>query len=391
MIMEKGHSIILDFGLRISLNRKYFSKEIRPRNLEDLIEFGILPDIPSLYLNSKNTFSEPPLAILFSHPHIDHLCHIEYLNPGIPLFLSRKALKFLELTDRKRAKELKKKKYVELEKGPFFFENFEVTAIPVKHSVPGSYSFYVRTSDESILYTGDLFLENLENPFSSFKNEVDILIIEGTKIGEEGEKASLLERTYQLASEKDSLFAVVISEKSSVFIEKVIEALEPTLKNIGITKKLLSLAKISSGRKSFNNLKIIEEKDGVSKKELHKFYGDWAIIIEPNDMMILADINAPRGGNLLFLREPNFFFPSNQVFNLSTFLGFHLREVILPSHISQDEIAYLVEEIAPKIIIPVHTKFPFRFKEKFKNTFVPPYGKTFSPSLRKILLTSAAS
>lgn len=212
LVEDRKTRIFLDFGQSFSLLDDYFVDWLMPRGrfgLKDYFALDLMPKIKGLYNkqaleNTKISYSEPEFdAIFVSHPHFDHVAHLQYLDPRIPIHMGETCKTILdsvqETTNSFFFNELDvtKKDGTEIEKNALEtfrtgkkikIDNFEITPIHVDHSVPGAYGFIVETSEGVIAYSGDLrkhgnkpemtenFIENAENSDSK------ALIIEGTRV-----------------------------------------------------------------------------------------------------------------------------------------------------------------------------------------------------------------
>jgi len=209
LVEDKKTRIFLDFGQSFSLLDDYFVEEsfLKPRErfgLKDYFEFGLIPKLDGLYCGEaleKTGLSckEPEFdAVFISHAHFDHVAHLNYLHPGIPIYLGETTKMILDSTAEttnkdffREGSELKTfRSGKELSVG-----NLRITPIHVDHSVPGAYGFLVETSEGVIAYTGDL---RQHGPRADMTHEFiekakaaepEALIIEGTRVtGQEKRK-----------------------------------------------------------------------------------------------------------------------------------------------------------------------------------------------------------
>jgi ribonuclease J len=94
LLEDKGAKIFLDFGQAFTFGLEFFTSWLQPRGLNglgDYFEFGLLPKLSGLYskemLASTNLpYTDPEIDCVFlSHAHFDHITHIEFLDPAIPV------------------------------------------------------------------------------------------------------------------------------------------------------------------------------------------------------------------------------------------------------------------------------------------------------------------
>ena len=107
LVHNKGHGLLLDFGLNFAEFGKFFEEFLRPRSilgLRDYWQLGLIPPYPSLYqpelvLGSFSNAQELPVkmidGLVLSHAHIDHFGMAGVLNLDIPVISSSATLAML--------------------------------------------------------------------------------------------------------------------------------------------------------------------------------------------------------------------------------------------------------------------------------------------------------
>ena len=97
--------IFLDFGQSFSMGADYFTGWLSPRainGLGDYFEFGLIPRLKGLYAAEQLKFTDVSYvkpkfdAVFLSHAHVDHVNHIKFLDPEIPVHLGVGTKLFLE-------------------------------------------------------------------------------------------------------------------------------------------------------------------------------------------------------------------------------------------------------------------------------------------------------
>jgi ribonuclease J len=207
ILIEDGPDrILFDFGPSFSPQmEEYYVDYLQPRStspVKDLLEFDLLPRVPGLY--SKEALGDADLryespqihAIFVSHAHADHAAYLHLLDPQIPVYVgegTRRLMEAIEATYSGRLYSDHDWRVFE-DRKPIKLGKLEVVPYPVDHSIPWAYGFLIRTSDGTLVYTGDfrrhgprgadtdrfLAAAAKENPVG--------LIIEGTRAGPDPRK-----------------------------------------------------------------------------------------------------------------------------------------------------------------------------------------------------------
>jgi ribonuclease J len=199
LLEDKGTKIFLDFGQSFTFGSEFFTSWLKPRDLNglgDYFEFDLLPRISGLYskemLASTNlAFAEPEIDCVFlSHAHFDHITHIVFLDPAIPVCMgvgTKLSMESMEETgyfaDYGQHICNKFRTGHKIKIG-----NLTVEPIAVDHSIPAAYGFIIHTSEGAVVYTGDLRRHEprkdlTENFIEKTKEAEPIaLICEGTRM-----------------------------------------------------------------------------------------------------------------------------------------------------------------------------------------------------------------
>jgi ribonuclease J len=199
LLEDKGTKIFLDFGQSFTFGEEYFTSWLQPRALNGLgdhFEFNLLPKLKGLYskemlASTDMAYTEPEISCVFlSHAHFDHITHISFLDPNIPVCMGVGTKLFME----------------SMEETGFFadygqhicnkfrtghlikIDNLTIEPVAVDHSIPAAYGFLIHTSEGTIAYTGDLRRHGprsdlTENFIERAKEaKLDALICEGTRM-----------------------------------------------------------------------------------------------------------------------------------------------------------------------------------------------------------------
>ena len=144
-------------------------------------------DIKGLWREDKANMD----AIFITHAHLDHYGLLEFVNPEIPIYMSKTCYevitKITPLLGKNKKLDLSPLNLNILEnKKPVMAGSFEIIPHLIDHSVTDSLAFEINAGAKKLLYTGDFRFHGrrayLSNNLSKIKN-VDYLIMEGSTIG----------------------------------------------------------------------------------------------------------------------------------------------------------------------------------------------------------------
>ena len=186
---EDGTRVLLDLGMPLyDEDGKDYSFGTPQRPTEELLEAGVLRDIPGLFECAEG--ASPVAAIILTHSHLDHYGLAHHAHPSIPVYGSRGTIAILEVgrvffPDVTLPGDLR----VLPETEPLRIGSVSVTPIPVDHAAPDSRALLVEADGERLLYSGDLRAHGR----TGFRFEklladervagVDWLLLEGTTLG----------------------------------------------------------------------------------------------------------------------------------------------------------------------------------------------------------------
>lgn len=228
LLEDRGHRVLLDFGLSFRHQDDYFHEFLNPRKVNgigDWIAMGMAPDLPGVYRQDyRDQAGLPPEergvdGVLVSHAHMDHVGLIPLLRPDVPLYLSeggRLLLDTIQTTGAQTSKD-----FLEFFEEFAFYENqkgstsktkrntaghepeprpvvegpelahgeTDVEIYPVDHSLPGARGYILETDAGTVAYTGDFRFHgrqrHLSQTFAERLGGVDVLVTEGTNMGHE--------------------------------------------------------------------------------------------------------------------------------------------------------------------------------------------------------------
>ncbi len=207
ILVEDGpDKVLFDFGPSFSPRREEFYVDfLQPRSsspVQDLLEFDLLPRLEGFYsreaLQDSDLAWKPPEvhAVFVSHAHMDHAGHLGLIDPEIPVHVGEGTKRLLD-TIQTSSPSMKYGEHdwrVFPDRMPVKVGRIEVVPYPVDHSVPFAYGFLIRTSEGTVVYTGDFRhhgprAQQTHDFFAAAaREEPRMLLTEGTRAGADRRK-----------------------------------------------------------------------------------------------------------------------------------------------------------------------------------------------------------
>lgn len=188
---------LFDFG---SAGLDAWQRPVNPRpdkRVYDALRTGALPAIDGIYdhtdlcdlpLDPYDEDAKRPVFFLISHVHIDHIGSLDYLDESIPVYMTRKSLRIYQtLCELGDFEYRPHRNCVALDAGDWVtVGDIRFRALPVDHDIPGACGFEIVTPDGRIAYTGDFRLHGFDRADSlDFVRAVqgaDLCISEGVTV-----------------------------------------------------------------------------------------------------------------------------------------------------------------------------------------------------------------
>jgi len=388
-----------------------------------------------LTLMGKEPHGEPVLnAVLLSHIHLDHSALISLLDERIPIVCSETtqayAKALLEVGTRGLETEIynfKRRPLFNTRDEPidrqFVFNQsgkerkigeISITPCSVDHSVLGATAYILRTSSGTIVYTGDLrFHGKLAKVSEKFaetaaKAEPDIMLCEGTRI-DETENASedyVRENAIKTIQDSKGLVIADFAFRDLTRMTTFFEIAKDTDRKLVISKRdaylLDAMSKVPDmpfplpstqdpniliyvDRKSTGTFRdrdydtwerpYLGASNAIRAEQVHKEQEDLIIHLTFFDINELVDIDpSPNVSYIHSASEPH---NEEQVIDeqrLNNWLDyFHVKKYHYHAsgHASGTDIRRLVEQVNPKVLMPIHTEHKELFKEFHDNVKMP--------------------
>lgn len=349
----------------------------------------LIPNIKYLKKNKKRI-----RGILITHGHLDHTGALPYVLPELdfpPIYAGR----FANALIKERLKEFeldKRVKTVDVHRNTNMrMGNFNVQFIGVTHSIPNSFSIFIKSPKGNIYFTGDYKIDTQpenepETDYSAIKKlrgKVDLALMESTNAHKEGKAKPAQEVARNIEKlVRDWNGRVIVAAFSSLVSRQysLVKIAEKLGKKIAI-----------SGRSLRTSMKIarelgyirVPEKVFIPEPEINKYPSNQVIVL-------CTGSQGERYGalNRISLKEHKFVhakkgdlvmmsaseIPPNvpqiqEMTDRLIMLGVELiqgdmEKIYESGHALQTDMKMMYELIQPKNVMPVHGSLTQRYKNK---------------------------
>ncbi len=436
LVASKDGSIFLDFGKSFTCGSGYFTNWLAPREisgLKDYFEFNLLPRLKGLYSQDQLSFTNlkyvEPLfdAVFLSHAHFDHVDHIRFLDPKIPIYLGEGTQFFLSAmedtsgfcnygeheyrtfrTGRKTGKKIQ-------------VGDLEVEPIHVDHSIPSAYGFLIHTPEGTIVYTGDLRAHGPKSKMTgefaekARESEPIAMICEGTRMLAKERRKNLSEDEVKEESKKivsstdrmvfvthysrdmdrfRSLYhaaqknqrSMVVSPKTAYLLHRLVEDKELDLPNPAKDRNILVYYKRKKSGQFAETDYYWWERPFLDKMVTHKF-------VRQNQSSLVMNLGFYQFGELVDIKPSvgsHFIHSMSEPFseediedvvmrNWLRHFKIRFHQLHASGHMNRHQLVELVDYIKPKMCFPIHTENQEIFKRSCREVKVKTtkYGKRY--------------
>lgn len=382
LIHDGGYRVLLDLGLDIPTGADLFRGAARPvpgRELATRLRVGAAAAIPGVYdpiaLDPGDPLGEPagPTAIFISHPHIDHSGLTGFVRPDVFLHASPEAIALLralgeggEALPGPRDFTAGPTAWRPVETGqPVRFGPMLVERFDVDHDVPGASGYRVTTSDGVLAFTGDIRFHG-HHPLRSwaFADAVagcDVLVTEGTTLS--------FDEHHPLRTEADVTrdFEAALAGNSDLMLQAIYPRDLDRVRAItriaaGAGRTVLWPDRVAA----FLRAAGIEAVASIGETGLDAVRAaPGSFLLQPDTTDLPGLLDLPLGPSSAMLHangEPlGAFDPRWQLYcDWLGQCGVPLRLLGCSGHASQDHLHEMLYRIRPSVVIPIHTRSPYR-------------------------------
>lgn len=430
ILLEDGDvRIWLDFGQSFEMGCDYYVGWLQPRRiagLKDYFEFDLLPRINGLYseealegsgMEHRATCFD---GVFITHAHFDHVNHIPFLDPEIPVYTGVGTKLFMEAME-------KTSSYANY--GDHDYRCFrtgdrikighvEVEPIHVDHSIPAAYGYIVHTSRGSLVYTGDYRLHGPKHVMTQEFLEAAsyvrpfAMISEGTRMELRGRRslseAQVMRGVVDVCRQADIDGKIVIythggrdMDRLRTFhraAESCGRRLVVTPKTAHLLMRLVDDIHLELPDPRTDDLIVVyyrrkrsgcyDERDyyvwerefldrRVTVEELRDRPCDYLLNLDFYVFTELIDIRPEPGSHFIYSMSEPFAeedLEDQVMHNWLDHFGLKYHQLHASGHMSRRELLDAIKLVDPEIVLPVHTENPELFKDYLKNATLPVKG-----------------
>ncbi len=228
--------IIIDIGIPLTEpdGSPYEFDDSLPYTQAELYNLGVLPQVPGLY--SDVEVESKVDAVLISHAHPDHYGFLNYVIPGISLWMGEATEKMIRIQHKFFHKAWYHPEIHHFSSGKSIrMGSLSITPFLVDHSIFDSYAFVIEGEGKTIVYSGD-FRDHGRKPgmfrqlVQQLPKHVDVLLLEGTHMG--NTKRSRLEKEVEeeLVEEINQCRGIVYASFSVQNIDRLVSFYKAALR-----------------------------------------------------------------------------------------------------------------------------------------------------------------
>lgn len=393
-VISNGKRLIIDLGLPLdaeSNDKKY------------------LPDISGFDGNDDSL-----LAILISHPHMDHFGLLAHVSNKIPIIMGANARRILTQASRflpgnwpVPADGLNLKSGISFELGPF-----KITPFLIDHSGYDAYSLLIEADGKRLFYSGDFRshgrkVKLTEKLITNPPKNIDVLLLEGSTLGRlknhesfpsESDIENKLVDTFAEAS---GLILVHASSQNIDRIVSVFRASKRTDKTL-VIDLYTAVVLESTGNKNIpqsdwpkialyipqlQRVQIKNNKwfDLLKKHSQNRIFIDDLKEISTKCVLLFRPLHRSDLEKAELLKDAVYvysqwegYLEKDSYSYLKDWLAKHnIPKVSIHTsgHASIDDLRRFADALAPSKIIPIHTFMPDTYKELFDNVEIHADGE----------------
>lgn len=374
-LIYNNERIIFDFGTVFD-----------PENDDEII-----PRVEGVY-EGDSKYND---SIFISHLHLDHTKAMNLVNSNTKVYMLNESKNFLnDLYDINFSGLMgNKREYTGLaDKQSIDINGIKATMIKVDHDVLGSSAILFETEDLTLFYSGDIRLHGLNSKYTyemidyikSLNKKIDVAIFEGVTISFIEDDFEIIPTDTTKEDQLEANFAKIVLEKREndglILANPYIMSYERVVSIFALAKELVRVVCLNSDfaylvakhLKEYDFVILGEDKYNLGKGVIsyNELNENHIAIFDFNKRDLYIDVIKNSNTTLLQTGgEPlGAYDPRWEV--LEQFCEDNSVELIpygASGHGSPENLLYIIEEINPEILMPLHSFKPELVKSKKEN------------------------
>ena len=356
---------------------------------------------------------ESLLAVVISHPHLDHYGLAHYLLPGTQMIMGAATERILKAAMLFTPMGVEFKNVLHLKSGkPLSIGPFTITPYLNDHSAYDAYSLLISADGQRLFYSGDfrghgrksvLFERFLNRPPS----DVDVLLMEGTTIGRSGSAAPFqteqeLEQDFVEQIHKTKGMVLVWTSGQNIDrLVTVFKACKKTSRTLILDMYTAEILRATENPKlpqaTWDEIKVFlpeSQKRQIKRKQLFSITRQYArsriypkelseaaskavMLFRPSMMSDMDKSGCLQEARLIYSLWPGYL-KREELQSFHEWLGKHgipLVHCHTSGHASPQDLQRYAKAIAPKMLVPIHSFETKRFEEYFDNVVMKKDGQ----------------
>ena len=431
LLVDGDTRVWFDFGQSFTMGADYYVNWLQPRRcLRDYFEFGLLPELEGLY--SEEMLAGTPLGhcdaeyqgVFITHAHSDHVSHIGFIDPCIPVYTGEGTRLFMEAMERTSSwSSYGDHDYRGFRTGDVVrVDGLEVEPVHVDHSIPAAYGYIVHHSEGSLVYTGDMRVHGprgeMTQEFLEAARYVEpgVMICEGTRMARRGRRRHLSEaqvergvkevcetadrggksviytqplrdmdrlRTFHRAAESSGR-VLVVHPKTAYLLDRLIEDEHLELPDPHSDDLLrVYYRRKRSGTYSERDYYVWERgfmDRMVTVEELRERPTDYIVNLGFQNFTELIDLRPEPGSHYVYSMSEPFSeedIEHDVLLNWLGHFGLEYHQLHASGHMSRKELGEAMEYVGPGTVFPVHCEEPGLFGDYYGSVTLPEVGREY--------------
>jgi len=386
VISSDGKRLIIDLGLPLDAEKS---------------DKKYLPNISGFDGNDDTL-----LAVLISHPHLDHFGLLGYISINIPVIMGKDARRIITQTSPFLpgnwpipANGLNLQSGITIDLGPF-----SVTPFLIDHSGYDAYSILIEADGKRLFYSGDFRMHGrkailtqklMDNP----PKNIDVLLLEGSTLGRLENKESfpseteIEEQLVAAFSKSTGLCLVHTSAQNIDRIVSIFRACKKTGKTLVIDLYTSVVLKATGNKhipqsdwpeiaiyvpqsqriqiknnKWFDLLKT-HSKNRIYIENLQAISDQSVLLFRPLHMRDLEKANLLKDAVYIYSMWEGYWEQDSNLYLREWLVKHNIQKqsIHTSGHASPSDLKRFAEALVPSRIVPIHTFVPEKYGELFDN------------------------